>query len=171
MTRLPPTVEHNDAVVAVSFAEFYEESWPQTVGLAALLTGDSYVAAEIAQDVYIEIFRRWDEIRRPDLYAKAAIRNAARTRFRTNRIRHLISLDETLSGSSLLAVAEVDDTLDVRRALGKLSRSHAEVIVLRYYAGMADNEIAEVLNLRPGTAKSRIRRALANLHKELTDAS
>ena len=38
-------------------------------------------------------------------------------------------------------------------------------MVLRYYAGLKEKEIAEVLGVRPGTVKSMLHRALAQLRE------
>jgi RNA polymerase sigma factor (sigma-70 family) len=40
-------------------------------------------------------------------------------------------------------------------------------VVLRYYAGLPEREIAEVLGVRPGTVKSMLHRALAQLREEI----
>ncbi len=56
------------------------------------------------------------------------------------------------------------DTADaVARALSALSQPHRDVVVLRYYAHLAEQQIADVLAIAPGTVKSRLSRALAQL--------
>ncbi len=58
----------------------------------------------------------------------------------------------------------VGDVIDVRRALAALPRRQREATVLRYYLGMEVREIAAVLAISEGTAKTtlhRARRALA----------
>jgi RNA polymerase sigma-70 factor (ECF subfamily) len=52
---------------------------------------------------------------------------------------------------------------DVRPALGRLSPEHREALVLRYYVGLSEGEMAKVLGVRPGTVKSRLHRALRAL--------
>jgi RNA polymerase sigma-70 factor, ECF subfamily len=58
----------------------------------------------------------------------------------------------------------VADRLDIRRALAALPRRQREATVLRYYLGLDVAEIAGVLEVSEGTAKTalfRARRALA----------
>jgi RNA polymerase sigma factor (sigma-70 family) len=40
-------------------------------------------------------------------------------------------------------------------------------VVLRYYAGLSHQEIATTLGVRPGTVKSMLHRALAQLREEI----
>ena len=51
----------------------------------------------------------------------------------------------------------------VHRALADLSKVNREVVVLRYYAHLSEQQTAEILDIAPGTVKSRLSRALAQL--------
>jgi RNA polymerase sigma factor (sigma-70 family) len=57
---------------------------------------------------------------------------------------------------------ELDDSLR------RLPYDQPAVVVLRYWLGLSEAEIAEALDCRPGTVKSRLSRALRALRKELT---
>jgi RNA polymerase sigma-70 factor (ECF subfamily) len=48
-------------------------------------------------------------------------------------------------------------------AIGRLSDRDREVIACRWFAGLDEAEMAEVLGCRPGTVKSRLSRALERL--------
>jgi len=50
-------------------------------------------------------------------------------------------------------------------ALASLAPKRRAAVVLRYYAGLPEREIAEVLRVRPGTVKSMLHRALAQLRE------
>jgi RNA polymerase sigma factor (sigma-70 family) len=50
-------------------------------------------------------------------------------------------------------------------ALAALPARRRAAVVLRYYAGLRDSEIAEALSVRPGTVKSMLHRALAQLRE------
>ena len=52
--------------------------------------------------------------------------------------------------------------------LGKLPRRQRAVLVLRYYEGLSDTEIAEVLGCTPGTVRGYASRALAALRVQIT---
>ena len=55
----------------------------------------------------------------------------------------------------------------IQQALGRLSREHRSIIVLRDIEGFSYNEIADVLGVSIGTVKSRLARARSDLKKSL----
>lgn len=61
------------------------------------------------------------------------------------------------------------DALPLRDAVLRLPKDLKEPIILRYFAGLTTEETAGVLNLKQGTAASRLRRALKLLRLELTE--
>ena len=54
-------------------------------------------------------------------------------------------------------------------AVGQLPPRQRAVIVLRYYEGMSEADIAETLGIRPGTVKSAASAAMARLRSTLTE--
>ena len=53
----------NAVVPAVDFEEFFSTRYRSSVRFAFLLTGSGEAAEEVAQDAFLQIFRRWAEIR------------------------------------------------------------------------------------------------------------
>jgi RNA polymerase sigma factor (sigma-70 family) len=51
--------------------------------------------------------------------------------------------------------------------LALLPRRQRTVLVLRYYAGMSEQEIADAMNISRGTVKSQSAKALASLRKSI----
>ena len=62
------------------------------------------------------------------------------------------------------AVLEARELLD---ALGRLRPAWRAVVVLRFYGDMTQDEIADVLDMRVGTVKSTLHRALGQLREEI----
>jgi RNA polymerase sigma-70 factor (ECF subfamily) len=56
---------------------------------------------------------------------------------------------------------------DLHAALATLDIDRRTVVVCRYFLGQSEREIAETLKIRPGTVKSRLSRALAQLEVAL----
>jgi RNA polymerase sigma-70 factor (ECF subfamily) len=71
---------------------------------------------------------------------------------------HAGSLDDTVA-----------DRLDVDAALAQLSPEHRAVVALRDLVGLDYAEIAQVLDIPPGTVRSRIARGRAALADQLAD--
>ncbi|MFQ6048793.1 MAG: RNA polymerase sigma factor [Phycisphaerae bacterium] len=60
-----------------------------------------------------------------------------------------------------------DERMDVQQALAELAPTDRAVLILRYQQGLCYEEIAEVLNCRPGTVASRLNRARQRLRQKL----
>jgi RNA polymerase sigma factor (sigma-70 family) len=73
-------------------------------------------------------------------------------------------VDDRLTPDHALGYAERDVLLT---ELGKLPRRQRTVLVLRYYEGLPDSMIAEILGCAPGTVRGYASRALAALRVEL----
>jgi len=59
--------------------------------------------------------------------------------------------------------ARIDDAIDAQRLLARLSEPHREVVILRYYHDLSEEETARILDCPKGTVKSRLHHALAQL--------
>lgn len=57
----------------------------------------------------------------------------------------------------------VDAVLDAARLLATLPEPQREVLILRYYQDLSEEQTAEVLDIPRGTVKSRMHNALASL--------
>ena len=91
---------------------------------------------------------------------------------------HMQSLPEDEDSSHVLAVLDTDPgtsdhtgALDLRAAINALPSDLRTVVVLRFYAGLDATEIGEALSIPPGTVRSRLHRALAQLHDRLLPPS
>ena len=70
------------------------------------------------------------------------------------------------------SAAEVEDTYadtDLEEALNRLDVQDKTVVMLRYFEGLQLNEIAQVLEEKENTVKSRLYRALKKLKLSLTE--
>jgi RNA polymerase sigma factor (sigma-70 family) len=64
-----------------------------------------------------------------------------------------------------------EDRRQVLAALARLPRRRREVLVLRYWLGLSEAEIGQVLGISPGTVKSTAARGLAALARDLGEPS
>ena len=63
-----------------------------------------------------------------------------------------------------------DAAIDVRRLLAALPEAQRSVVILRYYHGLSEADVAEILGCPRGTVKSRLHHAMARLGALVADA-
>jgi RNA polymerase sigma factor (sigma-70 family) len=162
-----------------AFERFFREQYPVVVRIAFGVVGDAQAAQDVAQDVFIAALGRFPDPAQSD-HACAWVRVAA-AHMALNSIRGERRRDrrQQLSGVSGVEVApagpeeavlERESRLEVRRALSRLPRRAATVLVLRHN-GLSYAEVAEAMNVKVGHVGTMLRRAESALRKELTNAS
>lgn len=151
---LAPSVSVGDAQ-----SRLYAERLVPMTRLAYLLTGSRAVAEELVQDAFEQLVRRWHDIDVPPAYLRIAVVNGARS---WGRRRHTVHM-----GHEGVDAGFEPDAIAVRNALAGLPHDAREAIVLRYWVGLSDSEIAAELGRPLGTVKSQIHRGLGRLREEL----
>jgi RNA polymerase sigma factor (sigma-70 family) len=159
MAMTQPGAACGDVETLREFADFYRQAWPGAVRLAGLLTQDMRVAEDLAQEAFTRVLPRWSSVESPDAYLRAAIVNACRS-WQSRRHTERVKLPLIASQGS------TDFAFDVLAdAVAALPYRQRAVLILRYYVGLSEAEIAEALACRPGTVKSLTSRALAAMRK------
>jgi RNA polymerase sigma-70 factor (ECF subfamily) len=145
--------------------------------IARLILGDPVEAEDATHDAALAAWRRFADLREPakfEAWFGRILVNACRDRVRSRR-RLPISI-EALGVGPLRDSRSADPAEAVvrqeflRSAIRSLSPEHREVVVLRYYADLTVEQIAERTGTRAGTVKSRLHYALRRLRADV-DAS
>jgi RNA polymerase sigma-70 factor (sigma-E family) len=149
----------------------YGTHWHQLVRLATLLTRDASVAEELVQDAFVALHRRWSSLADPAAahgYLRTTVINNARSSLRHRGVeeRYRQPGPPEPSGPEERAVQSTEDAR-VMAALRSLSRRQQEVLVLRYYADLSEQEIATTLGMSRGAVKSHAHRGIAALREAL----
>jgi RNA polymerase sigma-70 factor (ECF subfamily) len=156
-----------------SFAAVYDRYSRSVYALAWKMLGDPQAAQEVAQEVFEAIWR--------GAKAFAPGRGSARTwilamahhktvdAMRRQRVRAVEPLSESqVDDADVMAQAlRSVEGAAVRAALGGLSEAQRVVVVLAYYGGYTQQEIAARLGIPLGTVKTRIRDGLLRLRDRL----
>ncbi len=160
-----------------SFGMIYDRYSRSVYSLAWKMLGDAQAAQEVTQEVFEAIWR--------GARAYAPGRGSARTwilamahhksvdAMRRQRVRASEPLSEAHPDDAdvvALAMRAVEGAA-VRAALATLSEAQRAVVVLAYYGGYTQQEIARRLGVPLGTVKTRIRDGLQKLRDRLTAAA
>ncbi len=148
-------------VLIPSFVEFYEQRYAAMVRLAVALSGSSASAEDLVQDAFVRVHARWDRISDPSAYLRRAVVNACRSAYRRQKHERAVT---ALHARDAVASPAPDELFDV---LARLPFRQRAALVLRFYDGLSQREIAQVLECRQGTAASLVHRGLERLRKML----
>lgn len=155
---------------AEEFAEFARMMSPRLRRTAFLLCGDWHTAEDLAQTALTKVFVSWRRIRRQDAvhaYANRTLVNAYLSHRRLKRT------GELLTGwfpDRPAAAAAPETRLVVLDALAMLPPRARAVVVLRYWADLSVEQVADVLDCSTGNVKSLSARALPRLREVLDEA-
>ncbi len=154
----------------MTFEEFAATRLDAVLRFAVVLTNDRGLAEDVVQEVLIRAHRRWSQItemEHPEAYVRRMVVNEFLSwRRKWARYVPYAEVDPT--------AREPDhaDALAERSALlgevGKLPRRQRTVLVLRYYEGLSDAQIADILGCAETTVRGYAFRGLAALRIELT---
>ncbi len=132
------------------------------------LTGSRAVAEDVIQDCFANAWKHRDQLRDPALARAWLFQIMRRGAFRQMAPGMQPVADEGLPEQAA-PEANFDDRLDVVKALTRIAPIHREVLVLFYFDDMPTNEMAEALEIAPGTVLSRLARARAALKAAMTE--
>ena len=153
------------------FEEFVVAALPGLLRFGVVLTGDRHRADDLVQAALVKTMRRWRSIERdqPVAYVRRVMVNTHLSAWR--RTRRESALPEGFDiADSADATGSYDDQDRLARALSVLPPRQRAVVVLRFYAGLSEAEIAETLGCAPGTVKSQAAKAMRTLRRALDAA-
>ena len=147
------------------FSAYASARWGALVRSGVVLGCTIDEAHDLAQTTLLRCFKAWRKVQRADdrdAYVYRILLNCHRDsrRRRWWGERPTATLPEQVVPD---ATGQVDTADSMQRALDDLSMVNREAVVLRYYANLTEAQIAGVLNIAPGTVKSRLSRAVAQL--------
>jgi RNA polymerase sigma-70 factor (ECF subfamily) len=159
-----------------AFGDLYDALSPLVYGVVLKVVRDPSHAEEVAQEVFVELWRlaaRFDGTKgSAQAWAATLAHRRAIDRVRSeqsSRLRQERDANQTVREHDVVS-AEVEATLEqarVRRALTQLSELQREAVELAYFGGHTYREVAVLLDVAEGTVKSRIRDGMIRLRDEL----
>ncbi|WP_255467008.1 MULTISPECIES: ECF RNA polymerase sigma factor SigK [Aeromicrobium] len=156
-----------------AFADLYDQVSPRIFGLVKRIIRDPAQSEEVTQEAFLEIWRqaaRFDLARGSALAwmmtiahrrAVDRVRSVEATSTRDVEYGHRHQAVEYDSTSEV--VQSRMDAQRVRKAMGSLTDTQRQAIELAYFRGCTHTEVATMLGVPLGTAKSRVRDGLIRL--------
>ena len=162
-----------------AFSDIVDKYKGLIYNLVTKITGNSLEAEDITQDVFIQIYKnlnRYDVTKRffPWMYTVAL--NVIRNK-QTKRTPLVLSSEQEGLADKWLkyldtpekTVAIAQQQMILARCILDLPIKQREAIVLRYYQGLAFEEIAEIQSCSVSAAKMRVYRCLEQLKRRIKD--
>ena len=180
-----PSVAADDALLVArlaagdddALAEIFDSLGSPVYWAALRVLGDGVAAQDVVQDVFVELWRhpgRYDAAAAPlrtylmvmaRRRAVDRVRSEVRRLAREQRHDHPAPDQRQMSPSDEVAAAEAASL--VRDAVRRLPDGQRQLVELAYFEGMTYREAGRAVGIPEGTAKSRLRLALANLEAAL----
>jgi RNA polymerase sigma-70 factor (sigma-E family) len=155
----------------------YEASALGLIRMAYVMLGDLPSAEDVVQEAFCGLYRRWDRLADTagaTYYVRTSVLNGCRSALRRRAVRRgflqhgpLADPPPAVSAESVVLGGEQRE--DVIRALRHLPDRQREVLILRFYTELPDDEIGRVMGIRPGTVRSTAFRALDALGRALKE--
>jgi RNA polymerase sigma factor (sigma-70 family) len=145
-----------------SFEAVYAEARPSLVRVAYLAIGSHAVAEELVQEAFVRLHVHFDRVDNPGGFLHTTLVRLCLTwqKRRSLEIERLA----TLPGPEPTGEPVVDATWE---ALRRIQPERRLVLVLRYYEDLSHKDIARLIGCPVATVRSRVRRGLVDLRKEL----
>lgn len=148
-----------------SFDDFYQAEYGRVFAIAYALVGDRDRAEDVAQDAFVSLHRRWDDVcrfDRPDLWVRRVAINVALS-WRRRAATELRALTRVASRTAPGVQMADGGSAEIWRFVQKLPRAQAMVVVLVFVDDLTLEQVGRVLGIATPTAKTHLQRAKRKL--------
>jgi RNA polymerase sigma factor (sigma-70 family) len=163
VSRVKGTSEVDTSLTQARFRELHAQR-DRLYRAVALVVGDAGLAADAIDEAMTRAYTRWDRIEAytsPEGWVYRVAVNVARSALRKKRREDLWEQPPERT------VVDLPPDLELRAAIGRLPVKFRGVVIARYLLDWSTADTAEALGIPEGTVKTRLKRALARLAKDL----
>lgn len=169
------------------FRVIFESHYDKVYKTILFITGDRELSQDLAQETFLKVMTNIHQLKEPAKFeawlctiatnkAREGLREKIRDKKRILQVEDISSVvpleqsicqNHFLLPEQVLEQKEIDQKIE--EAINQLDDIHREVIILKYFWGLSEKEMAEVINVKDGTVKSRLNRARAKIQSILVE--
>lgn len=153
-----------DYAPATIFESFFAAEYDQVVGLVFVLCGRRVVAEEVAQDAFVQAYRRWSVVSGyddPGAWVRRVAVNLATSTLR-RRAREVRALTRLAGRRSPVAELVVTDEAFCE-AVRRLPKRQAQCVALHYLEDRSVADVAALLDIAEATVRVHLHQGRAAL--------
>lgn len=167
----------SEAEPGVDFEAFILETSEAFSRLARAAAGDVHSAQDAVQDVYLNMFRRWETLsaRQGSLtaYGRTSVKNAVKDQFRKSKRLVTVPIQEMPEGQSDTGIPGAAYEMikeGIDELISELPERQREVIILCVLQDRSPAEVAKRLRVKEESVKRYIKAAVNNLKRSIKDS-
>ena len=146
-----------------AYGVLYEKYALDMYRFALGICKNTYDAQDAVQETAVAVFKSMHSLKNPEKfksYLFSALSNTCKKVL--SKSNYIVEFEDTGYTDS-----EIEFSIPVREALEKLNDVSKEIVLLSVVGGFKSHEIGKIMNLPSGTVRTKLRRALTQLRKEL----
>ena len=143
----------------MTFEQFYRDNYGKVLGYLVHRVESLATAEDIAQDVFLGLFKRWEVVESPTYYVYQSAKNRASDWWRRLNRHGGIRFAAQLNEQIIPVTMDMDRALYLDWALGVLCDSQRDMMITRYHDGFSIADAAQEYGVTEGAAKALVYRA------------
>ncbi len=146
-----------------AYGKLYELYANDMYRFALGLCKNTYDAQDAVQDTAVSVFKSIHSLRKPEKFKSYLFLSLSNTCKKIlSKNNYIVEFEDTGYTDK-----EIEFSLPVREALGNLDTQSREIVLLSVVAGFKSHEIGKMMDLPSATVRTKLRRTLSALRKEL----
>ncbi len=168
------TIKVGRVSAVADLTQFCQTQYPRLVGTLALYCGDRFVAEELAQETLARACAQWARVSHmtaPAGWTHRVAINLANSRFRRLAAERRAQDRAEARSHAADDPADLADAIAIRTAVSRLPVRQRTALVLRFYADLPVEQVADHLHTTAGAVHQLTHRALETLRStfDVTD--
>lgn len=147
------------------FIALYETVYKDLYYLALYYTGNSQDAEDVVSETVLKAYEKFSDLRKEEAFRSWIIRILINQCKRQYRIGKIHKSETFVTEPSY--VPALEDKLVTKEMMRILSREERMIVGLFVFCGYKGEEIAELMSLNHSTVRSKYRRAMDKLRKQI----